>query len=105
MPQARALNFETMQTTEHPQTKPLRIAPTKAAHDAAPADFDGYVIRRNASSVRLFAFGEFYTLNRHRVFCLESKQPDGRTWFSYGGDLNRRTLSELDDLASELFKP
>lgn len=61
--------------------------------------YDGYIDRKLANGIRLFYLGETYFLNRENVFCLATKQPDGKTWFSYGGKLNRATLTARYDLA------
>ena len=63
---------------------------------------DGYIVRVLKKGIRLFFRGEFYTLNPHHVFCLESKLENGKTWYSYGGKLNELPMRELDELETAI---
>lgn len=45
--------------------------------------YDGFVIRRTKNTVRFFAVGREYIINKHNVLCAVSKRPDGKEWFSY----------------------
>lgn len=70
-----------------------------------PTTCDGFIrcVKRNGE-VKLWALGEEYVLNLHRVFCLSTKQPDGRVWYSYGGRLNSRlSMAQRDDLATAIL--
>lgn len=85
----------------------LAIAHNKAAFDAAlftgPRTFDGYIIRLVKGGIKLFIRGETFVLNHDNVFCLQTKQPDRKMWYSYGGEFKRgMTLTQEADLASQI---
>lgn len=64
-----------------------------------PTTFDGYVIKKKKDGqIKLWAWGENYVLNLDHVFCLATKLPDGRTWYSYGGRLNQISLQAQQEL-------
>lgn len=88
-----------LQTTSLPS-----FARNKAAFDSAlftgPATFDGYIVRvLKSGGIKLVFRSEVYVLNSDGVFCLATKQSDGRMWYSYGGKLNELSMSALSDLA------
>lgn len=65
---------------------------------------DGYIERVQAGKrnrgIKLWVNNETYVLNFDGVFCFATKLPDGRTWYSYGGNLNARlTCSGRHELA------
>ncbi len=65
--------------------------------------FDGYIDRvLKNGGIKLFFRGETYVLNKHHVFCLATKLPNGKTWYSYGGKLNELSLCALADLETEI---
>lgn len=66
-----------------------------------PATADGFFeVKHN--QIRVTYRGENYVLNREDVFCLATKQADGRTWYSYGGELNRLSIGERSELAAQI---
>lgn len=70
--------------------------------------FDGYIDKQLKNGIRLFFRGEIYVLNRDNVFCLATKQSDGKTWYSYGGKINAlsyATTCALADLIREMLTP
>ena len=70
--------------------------------------FDGYIDKQLKNGIRLFFRGEIYVLNRDNVFCLATKQSDGKTWYSYGGQINTlsyATTCALAEYIREMLKP
>lgn len=64
---------------------------------------EGQVNTRHAKGIRLHYQNETYVLNGESVFCLATKQPDGKTWYSYGGKLNALlSMRERDALATTI---
>lgn len=74
----------------------LTIALNKKAFMSAlftgPRTFDAYIIRKTSRRIGIQFMDEEYTLNQESVFCLTTKLPDGRKWYSYGGKLNEHSL-------------
>ena len=63
----------------------------------------GYVRKVLPSGkVKLHIMGEDFTLNNDHVFCLETKQANGSTWYSYGGDFKGVALKNSLFAESEL---
>ena len=70
--------------------------------------YDGYIDKQLKNGIRLFFRGETYVLNHENVFCLATKQSDGKTWYSYGGQINAlpyATTCALAELIREMLRP
>ncbi len=69
--------------------------------------YDGYIIRRTKTGVRLFMFGDEFHVNKHAVLCSTMKLPNGKTWYSYAPfHVTDRigTYSECDTFCRNILK-
>lgn len=87
-------------------SKKLAIAKSKKEFDQALfsglTTFDAYIVRVKKNGIVLWYMGETYTLNPHHVFCLHSKLPNGKTWYSYGGKLNEKSMRERENIEDQV---